>query len=428
MKSSKITGEFIFEESENNPAKSVLYEKHLKLTQKSQMADFAGYIMPLWYSSIKAEHDAVRQKVGVFDCTHMSTIGFSGDNAAEFLDIVTTNKIAIMQVGQAKYSYILDAAGSILDDIIIYRRNEDNFMAIVNACNEKKIKAYMKALVDDEIVIDIEQPDKKICCKPIISDMKNTALYDDCRVGIAVQGPASLNIILKLMQKKAQKDDITVLKPFHFTQAELAEINCIVARTGYTGANICFELFVHPENACKLWDILIEAAAQVGGLPCGLGSRDSLRIEAGLPLYGHELAGKFNISPLEAGYGWAVKLDKDFFIGKSAMLDISKNYNMKVMRLELDGQRGVRPVRGNDVVLDDNGRCIGEILSCAKIEEKQIALAYIDKNTNETDRIGLYYLARNARQVQQGRKEHVTIGENYSSDITGKIISRFQKF
>jgi len=316
---SKITGEFIFEDAQDAPAKSVLYEKHLELTQKSQMADFAGYIMPLWYSSIKAEHDAVRQKAGIFDCTHMSTVEVVGDNSAGFLDIITTNKISSMTVGQAKYSYILDAAGNILDDIIIYRRKEDNFMVVVNAGNEKKIRAYLKALLNDEIIIDIKQPEKRLGCKPIIRDMKDCSLGGDCRVDIAVQGPASLDIVLNLLQTGVGQDDITSLKPFHFIEAELAGINCIVARTGYTGAKICFELFVSPENAGQLWDILIETAGQIGGLPCGLGSRDSLRIEAGLPLYGHELAGKFNISPFEAGYGWAIKLDKDFFIGKAAM-------------------------------------------------------------------------------------------------------------
>ncbi|MCK4886491.1 MAG: glycine cleavage system aminomethyltransferase GcvT [Planctomycetes bacterium] len=421
---SKITGEFIFEDAQDAPTKSVLYEKHLELTQKSQMADFAGYIMPLWYSSIKAEHDAVRQKAGIFDCTHMSTIEVAGDNSAGFLDIITTNKISSMQVGQAKYSYILDAAGNILDDIIIYRRKEDNFMVVVNAGNEKKIRAYLKALLDNEIVIDVEQPDKKIGFTPIIRDMKDYACCADRRVDIAVQGPASLDIVLKLLQTGVGQDSITGLRPFHFIEAELSGVNCIIARTGYTGAKICFELFVSPENAEHLWDILIEA----GGLPCGLGSRDSLRIEAGLPLYGHELAGKFNISPFEAGYGWAVKLDKDFFIGKAAMLDVSKNHSMKVLRLELDGQKGVRPVRGHDIVLDDNGKCIGEILSCAKIGGKQIALAYVNKNANEPDKIEIYYLARNERQVQQGRKESINIGEKCDGDITGKIISRFQKF
>ncbi|HPS55829.1 MAG TPA: glycine cleavage system aminomethyltransferase GcvT [Sedimentisphaerales bacterium] len=424
MKSNKRTGEFVFAEAQGEPAKSVLYEKHLKLTQKSQMAEFAGYIMPLWYSSIKDEHNAVRQKAGVFDCSHMSTVEVGGECAGEFLDIVTTNKISNMAVGLARYSYILDAAGKILDDIFVYRREEKNFMVVVNAGNEKKIRAYFKALLDDEIIIDIKQPGKRLECKPVIRDMKDCSLGGDRRVDIAIQGPGAMDIVLKLATTKGKQEEIISMRPFHFIEAELAGINCIVAKTGYTGASVCFELFAAPENAGRLWDLLLET----GGVACGLGARDSLRIEAGLPLYGHELAGKFNISPFEAGYGWAVKLDKGFFIGKAAMEAVSENHTMKVVRLGLDGQRGVRPVRGHDAVLDAEGKCIGEILSCAKIEDNQIALAYVNKNANESDEVGVYYLARNARQVQEGRKESIAVGEKCDGDITGKIISRFQKF
>jgi glycine hydroxymethyltransferase len=118
---------------------------------------------------------------------------------------------------------------------------------------------------------------------------------------------------------------------------------------------------VHPENAAKLWQRLLDA----GGVPCGLGARDSLRVEAGLPLYGHELAGQYNISPFEAGYGWAVKLDKEFFIGKPAMEKIAKSFDMQVARIELPGEKGVRPVRQSDGIIRD-GVCIGWVLSCAK--------------------------------------------------------------
>ncbi len=164
-------------------------------------------------------------------------------------------------------------------------------------------------------------------------------------------------------------------------------------------------------------------------MPCGLGARDSLRIEAGLPLYGHELAGDFNISPFEAGYGWAVKLDKEFFIGKSAMAAKAASYDMEVVRIELPGEKGVRPVRGGDGVLEKNGKCIGSVLSCAKAAEKQIALAYVSKGAiEEADVVGVYYVARNQRQIDQGRKEKIEIEETLEADISGKVVSRFEKF
>ncbi len=164
-------------------------------------------------------------------------------------------------------------------------------------------------------------------------------------------------------------------------------------------------------------------------MPCGLGSRDSLRIEAGLPLYGHELAGELGISPLEAGYGWAVKLEKEFFIGKTAMERISREYDMKVARIELAGTKGIRPVRQNDGVLDKQDRSIGWVLSCAGIGQRQIALVYANREyMEENDAVGLYYSARSRGQIRQGRKQSIEKGELLEPDLAGKVVDRFAKF
>jgi glycine cleavage system aminomethyltransferase T len=212
-------------------------------------------------------------------------------------------------------------------------------------------------------------------------------------------------------------------------ELEIEGIDCLLSRTGYTGAKIGFELFVHPEKASLLWEAMLEAGSPLGLLPCGLGSRDSLRIEAGLPLYGHELAGGFDISPFEAGYGWAVKLDKEFFVGKAVMEQVSKKREMKVVRIELPGTKGTRPVRQNDGVLNERGRCVGWVLSCVMIGEKQIALVYIDAESAEEDNVvGIYYLARSQRQVQQGKKERVEKGELVEPDLMGRVVGRFAKF
>ncbi len=164
-------------------------------------------------------------------------------------------------------------------------------------------------------------------------------------------------------------------------------------------------------------------------MPCGIGARDSLRIEAGFPLYGHELAGPFNISPFQAGYSFAVKLDKEFFIGKAAMQEEAERYNMVVVRIELPGAKGIRPVRGSDAVLDDGGDCVGWVLSCAKVSDKQIALALVSRDViKEGETIGVYYLARNESQVRKGRKQEVKKGQNVQADITGVTLRRFEKF
>ena len=424
MAKAVLSGKFEFEPPQSQPVGSVLYEDHLKLTDKSHITAFAGYLMPLWYSSISAEHTAVRQATGIFDCTHMGVWEISGTAAAEFLNLVTTNNITGLSVGGGQYSYILDAAGNVLDDIIIYKRAENKFMMVVNAANNLKIKAYLEGLKNNQVIIDTDNSQRRLECKPAIRDMKSPRADVDCRVDIALQGPAAMDAVFSIIKDKKIRDVIEGLKPFHFIETVLGDVECIICRTGYTGAKTGFELFVHPLKAAQVWNMLLQS----GVVPCGLGARDSLRIEAGLPLYGHELAGPFNISPFEAGYDWAVKLEKEFFIGKSAMQQNAKTYNMKVARIELPAAKGIRPVRQNDAVLDKTGVCIGWVLSSAKVDERQIALVYINKNAMENDPVGIYYAARNQNQVQQGRKQDIQKGKGLAADITGTMVSRFVKF
>ncbi len=167
----------------------------------------------------------------------------------------------------------------------------------------------------------------------------------------------------------------------------------------------------------------------MGILPCGLGARDSLRIQAGLPLYGHELAGHFEITPFEAGYGWAVKLDKEFFIGKAAMVQNQAQATHQVVRVALPGGRGVRPVREQDPILDAQGTCQGWILSSAAANDQQIALAYVSKTLSEQGTpVGVYYLARSQGQIKKGRLEQATEQDTVKPDLEGQIVSRFEKF
>ena len=421
------SGKFVSNQTQEPPSGSVLYEEHLKLTDKSHIADFAGYLMPLWYSSISAEHSAVRRTAGLFDCTHMGALEVIGPTTAEFLNAVTTNEVNNLSPGGAQYSYILDAGGDVLDDIIIYKRAENKFIMVVNAANEPKIKVWLKRLINDKIVIDIDKPSRKLECKAVIRDMRDTSSGSDCRVDIALQGPASINILSALVNEEVQ-NRIENLIPFHFAEAVVADVECIISRTGYTGSKIGFELFVHPENAPQLWRRLLQNGESFGLLACGLGARDSLRIEAGLPLYGYELAGPFSISPFEAGYGWAVKLEKDFFIGKAAVQARAKTYDMKVVRVELPGEKGIRPVRQNDATLDDTGECRGWVLSCAKTGEKQFALCFMNRAVKENDAVGIYYLARSQSQIANGRKEQIEKNAVTDADIVGRVVSRFAKF
>jgi len=405
--------------------RTVLYNQHIRLTDKSHIVPFAGYLMPLWYSSIAEEHAAVREAAGIFDCTHMGVLGISGAGAAEFLNELTTNNIEKLKAGHAQYSYILDVSGNVLDDVIVYRKDQEDFILVVNAANSAKISDWITSLLDNQINIDPKDPDRKISGQPKVQDLR----IPGGRVDVALQGPKSLDILSALVKDKKIQSQMTELRPFQFMEISIEGISCLLSHTGYTGATIGFELFVPLEKASSLWEAILQAGRPLGLLPCGLGARDSLRIEAGFPLYGHELAGEFNISPFEAGYGWAVKLDKGFFIGKAAMERISKQYDMKVARIELPGTKGIRPVRQNDGVLNESGRSVGWVLSCAMIGEKQIALVYMDAESAQKDKeVGIYYLARSQRQIQQGKKQQVEKGELLEPDLTGRIVSRFEKF
>ncbi len=429
VQGSTSAGAFVFEPRAIEPGPSVLYDEHAKLTGKSHIAAFAGYLMPLWYSSIAEEHRAVRERAGLFDCTHMGVLEVSGPQAAGFLEVTTTNEVDGLKVGRARYGYILDAAGNVLDDIIVYRRGEDNFMVVVNAANEPKIQFYFHGLVTDQVALDADDPRRKLAYKPAIWDMRAANRPQDRRVDIALQGPATVETLTRLVDDAAMAQRIAELKSFAFVEERLAGIDCLVCRTGYTGAREGVELFVDPEQAPRLWNLILEAGKPLGVLPCGLGARDSLRIEAGLPLYGHELDGKFGISPFEAGYGWAVKLEKDFFVGKAAMQRVARTCDMEVARMELPATRGIRPVRMDDAVLGRDGACVGWVLSAAKVEEKQYAQAYIDRGAaREGNALGVYYLARSQSQAEQGRPPAVEKGRKLEADLAATVVSRFAKF
>jgi glycine cleavage system T protein len=430
MAEKTAAGAFVFFSlPDTAPQRTPLYDAHLRMTDKSHLAAFAGYLMPLWYSSISQEHQAVRERAGLFDCTHMGTLDVAGRDSVAFLNLISTNDVGRLADGTAQYSYVLDAAGTVLDDIIVYRRKADRFMVVVNAANKDKIAAYIAALQKGEAVVEVGNPARKFPFEASVHRVDIAEAGKDARVDIALQGPGSLDVISGLISDAGDKHKLADLKSFHFLETILGGIDVIIAHTGYTGAKVGFELFVHPHKARVLWDLILEKGKPFGVEPCGLGARDSLRVEAGLPLYGHELDGEFGISPFEAGYSWAVKLEKEFFIGIAAMKERADSYDMEIVRLELPGQRGVRPVRQHDGVLDGSGKCAGWILSCAGVSQNQVALAYVMRHAlKEAQSAGIYYLARSKGQVQQGRKERVRKMEMLAADITGKVVSRFAKF
>ena len=283
-----------------------LHSLHKELGAK--MAPFAGYDMPLWYKSVSEEHHAVRNHAGIFDVTHMGVFDVKGAGAEQFLDTVTTNDVQRLAVGESHYTYFLDVDGIPLDDLMIYRMANDHFLVVVNASNNAKNWHWLKAIISGNVMIDPEHPSRTIGNTDSfeLRDLRMAKWGDEQRVDIALQGPASRDYLLQLESSDEDKAKVKALKWAGVTQVTLGGFDLIVSRTGYTGERVAYELFVHPGKSPGLFKALVD----LGVTPCGLAARDSLRIEAGLPLYGHELEGDLNMNPADAGFGSYVKLYK----------------------------------------------------------------------------------------------------------------------
>lgn len=270
--------------------KTPLYDVHLKMGAK--MTGFEGWILPVQYSSIIQEHQTVRKKAGLFDVSHMGKIMIKGDGSYDLIQALITNNIADMKDYQAVYSPLCYPDGGIVDDILVYKFNSGEYLLVTNASNTEKDLRWIMQNAEGKNVL--------------ISDV--TYKY----VQIALQGPGSESILQKLTNKRLDR-----IKFYHFTLASVQGIEVILSRTGYTGED-GFEIYTESEYAESIWNLLLEYGRDEGLLPAGLGARDTLRLEASLPLYGQEISQ--HITPLEAGITRFVKFDKDEFIGKDALV------------------------------------------------------------------------------------------------------------
>ena len=372
--------EWHWEEEEGELKRTPLYEEHLKLTKK--VIPFAGWEMPVWYTSVGEEHRAVRETAGLFDVAHMGVVEVAGEHATSFLDLVTSNYVRWIGDGQSQYAYLLDPDGNVIDDVFIYRRAADRYMLVINASNAEKDLAWLNAVNSGKYLIDREHPDIEIEGPAIIRDLKDPSAGEDQMVDLAIQGPHSLAILQSLTEDRKTREKLARISRTEFIETELAGMELIMSRTGYTGEDIAYELYLHPDNAARMWNLLLEKGQDYGLKPAGLAARDSTRTEAGLPLHGHDLAGPYNISPIEAGFGPYVKFHKPYFIGRKALLEKEAARRMEVLRFRMN-ERGVRMAKLGDVVVDKRGKYIGRVTSCAlDTEGFQIGLAYVDKKYN----------------------------------------------
>lgn len=377
---------------------TTLYETHV--AAGARMVPFAGWAMPLQYSSVQEEHLAVRQAAGLFDVGHMGLLEFTGENVHLFLTTVTTNDVTLLGKGEAHYSFLLDAGGHIVDDVYVYRLEPDHYWMVVNASNNDKAIAWLTAVQEGRVQIDERRPWSHALGTRgvVIRDMRDPARGSGMRMQIALQGPRSRDILLAMLSPRDPlRERLLDLKRNQIMRGRLAGYDLYLSRTGYTGEPIAFEIFVHPAAAAAFWQALVEAGEPFGLRPCGLAARDSLRIEAGLPLYGHELAGPLDLNPSDAGFAPYAKLYKPFFIGKPSYLAREKDRDMRLIRFRFDEERARMPRQG-DVVVSRKGRVVGSVTSCSIDSEGRLTgLAYVQKAYAAVgERLGVFQLENRA--------------------------------
>ncbi len=278
----------------------------------AKMVDFGGWDMPVEYSSLIEEHCAVRQRVGVFDVSHMGEIEVRGPQALALVQHVTVNDASKLAIGQAQYSALLYDHGGFVDDILVHKVADDEYFLCVNASNQDKDFAHITEHNPFQATVENAGPKY---------------------AQIAVQGQLAKNTLNKLLTP-----ELLHTKRYHFLDGSIAGVPARIARTGYTGED-GWELYLAPENAVHLWQEILTAGTEFGILPCGLGARNTLRMEAAMPLYGHEIHA--SISPWEAGLDWIVKLDKGYFIGRESLIQQKqKGITRKLTGFEIIG-RGI---------------------------------------------------------------------------------------
>lgn len=293
--------------------------------------DFGGWDLPVQFSSIKAEHEAVRTKAGLFDVSHMGEVLVTGEDALPYLQKLMTNDVSKLKIGQAQYTAMCYEDGGTIDDLLIYKRQENDYLLVVNASNLEKDFEWMQKHTSGNVQVEDKSPDYAL---------------------LALQGPVAEEVLQRLTDEPLKE-----IKFFRFKEDVLIDgQSVLISRTGYTGED-GFEIYGAPEALVALWDSILSEGKEDGVVPAGLGARDTLRFESGLPLYGQELSA--TISPLEAGLGFVVKLNKEMdFIGKKALAkQKEEGVSRKLVGLEMI-DKGI-PRTGYKVFIDEEE--VGEV-------------------------------------------------------------------
>ncbi len=328
--------------------KTHLYEAHIEAGGK--MVEFAGFMMPIQYSGIKNEHNAVRNSCGIFDVSHMGEVGVTGENAESTVQRLTTNDISDMKKGQVKYSPMCNSNGGVVDDLLVYKVEDNNFILVINAANTKKDLIHMKENNQGAIIEDISDEISQI----------------------AIQGPKSEDILLELIGKIPEQY-------YSFITVDIDGSRCIVSRTGYTGED-GFEIYCPNSIVQKIWNDIMD----IGGdqvLPCGLGCRDTLRFEASMPLYGQEMTEE--ITPIEAAIKYFVKIGEgNNFVGNEVL---KKQIEEGITRRRCGIEILDKGIARQEADIFFEGKKVGFVTSGTKslTLNKVIAMALVDKPYNK---------------------------------------------
>jgi aminomethyltransferase len=326
---------------------------NLHVAAQAKMVEFAGWEMPLWFSSISEEHLAVRNNVGIFDVSHMGEILITGNDALRFINHLSTNDASKLSCFSGQYSTICNPSGGIKDDVLIYFLEGRGYMVVTNAANTAKILEWFQSFQDRFSVM-------------IVDLTLTTAMF-------AVQGPRALETVQSIASS-----DLQGLRRFNGQMTLLAGQEVFLSRTGYTGED-GFEIYImdvaidSPERAIELWNSIIEAGKDLGIKPCGLGSRDTLRLEAGLPLYGNDIGEE--VTPLEAKLDFVVKFGKDF-VGKEALIK-QREEGLRTVRIGFELLDMAVPRKGNPILKD--GEPVGTVTSgtVSPLSRKPIGIGYV---------------------------------------------------
>lgn len=402
-----------------------LHAKHREMG--ARMVPFGGWDMPVWYSGNLDEHRAVREAAGLFDVSHMGCWDFQGPEAASFLNLILVNDITLIDVGESQYSALFDVDGLPLDDLLVYRLGEEHYLMVVNASNNDKDWAWVNGILQGTVMIDPNRPWVRWEAPPesvVLRDLRNPSSGEDMRNNVALQGPKSKDILLALGGEADDLAKVRALPWAGITHVTLGGFDLLVSRTGYTGERVAYEMFVHPDRIVDLWETLLEVGEPFGLKPCGLAARDSLRIEAGLPLYGHEMAGPLNLTMAEAGFGTYPKTYKPFFVGREAFIerDLKRDATVVRFRVPEKGQPMPQPM---DPVIDDRGRVVGHVTSCAiDTEGYLLGQAYVREDYKSTGTT-LEVMVTPRRKPKP--REALKMGDRVSLPVTIEVLSRFPR-